>query len=70
MSQGYSRRRNSAVRLRLKATLRSDDTAEQRADNVLAMMGALWEPADRALVKEGIVEVLRDYAELDRAVRR
>jgi len=64
----FRRARANAVRLRLKATLRSDDTADTRAENLLAMIGVRWcdDHPNRAEVKQQIADVLGDYMVLDK----
>jgi hypothetical protein len=59
------------TRLHLKAKLRSDDTAEQRADNLLALLGVRWcdDHPHRAAVRQAMVDVFTDYLALDRAAR-
>jgi hypothetical protein len=55
-------------RVHLTAQLRSDDTAEVRAENMLALIGVRWcdDHPNRAAVKQAMVDVFTDYLLLDK----
>lgn len=66
----FTRRHRPPEYVSIKAKLRSDDDIPTRAARIVDFMALTGDPQIIARHRESVAEILGDYAELDRAVRR